>query len=71
MGQKSNVKDAIVDLVKAVKPVFKKYTRHTREEAWKDLTNKKGEQEMKKILVNPDRPINTFQKLTFKEWLYS
>lgn len=66
--QKSTTQDAVVDFVKALRPVFKKYTRHTRTKAWEDLTSKKGDQQMKKILVDPDRPA-LLKQLAFKEWL--
>ena len=68
--QKSTTQDAIVDFMKALRPVFKKYTRHTREKAWDDLTSKRGEKEVQKILANPDRPLNTFKQLAFKEWMF-
>jgi hypothetical protein len=73
----TNVKDAIVDIAKSLETVFKKYSKNTREKAWDKLTSKDGEKEIKKILVDPSRPINTFQKLAtqkdesinFKDWL--
>jgi hypothetical protein len=68
MSQHNSIRDAIIDMVKALKPVLKKNTRHAREEAWKKLTDKKGQEQMKKILNDPDRPINTFSTLAFKEW---
>lgn len=68
MSQHNSIRDAIIDMVKALKPVLKKTTRHTREEAWKKLTDKKGQEQMKKILNDPDRPINTFSTLAFKEY---
>lgn len=68
MGQKNNLRDTIEDMVKALKPVFKKTTRYARTEAWEKLTSKKGQEQMKKILNDPDRPINTFAQLAFKEF---
>lgn len=65
----TNLKNAIVDLAKALESVFKKYSRSTRDKAWERLTSKKGEAEVKKILVDPKRQINTFQKLAFSEWV--
>jgi hypothetical protein len=73
----TNVKDAIVDMAKGLSSVFKKYTKNTREKAWKKLTSKDGEKEIKKILVDPSRQVNTFQKLAtqkdesckFSNWL--
>lgn len=63
MDNKTNLKNAIVDLAKSLESVFKKYSRQTRTKAWNKITSKEGEKEIKKILNDPDRPINTFQKL--------
>lgn len=68
----TNLKDAIVDLAKGLEAVFRKYSRGTREKAWERLTSKKGEAEVKKIILDPKRQINTFQKLateSFSEWV--
>lgn len=68
----TNLKDAIVDIAKGLESVFRKYSRITRKKAWEKITSKKGEKEIEKILVNPQRQINTFQKLateSFSEWL--
>jgi len=59
----TNIKDAVVDIAKSLEGVFKKYTKNTREKAWKKITSKDGEKEIKKIIVDPNRTINTFQKL--------
>lgn len=77
MDKKTNTKDAIVDIAKSLETVFKKYTKSTRERAWEKITSKDGEKEIKKILNDPNRPINTFQKLAnqkdesrkFSNWL--
>lgn len=80
MEKNSNIKDAVVDIAKSLENVFKKYTKNTREKAWKKITSKDGEKEVKKIIVDPTRPINTFQKLAtqkdecfmpkkFSDWL--
>jgi len=76
MKKDTNIKDAIVDIAKGLESVFKKYTKNTREKAWKEITSKDGEKEINKILRDPTRPINTFQKLAkknenvnFKDWL--
>lgn len=63
MDNKTNLRNAIVDLAKSLESVFKKYSRQTRNKAWNKITSKEGEKEVKKILNDPDRPINTFQKL--------
>lgn len=71
---KTNLRNAIVDLAKSLENVFKKYSRQTRSKAWKKITSKEGEKEVQKILNDPDRPINTFQKLateSFKVWMES
>lgn len=62
-ANKTNLRNAIVDLAKSLESVFKKYSRQTRSKAWNRLTSKEGEREVRKILNDPDRPINTFQKL--------
>lgn len=68
-NKKTNIKDAIVDIAKSLESVFKKYSKSTREKAWDKITSKDGEKEIKKILINPSSPINTFQKLaTQKEY---
>jgi hypothetical protein len=73
----TNIKNAIVDIAKSLETVFKKYSKSTREKAWDKITSKDGEKEIKKIIVDPNRPINTFQKLAtqkdesckFSKWL--
>jgi hypothetical protein len=71
---KTNLRGAVVDIAKSLEAVFKKYSRQTRVKAWDKITSKEGEKEVKKILNDPTRQINTFQKLatkneSFKEWL--
>lgn len=66
---KSNPRDAVVDMASSLAGVFKKYSRQTREKAWKHLSGPAGHLEIEKLLLDPKRPLNTFQKLTFKEWL--
>lgn len=73
----TNLRKAIVDIAKELESVFKKYSRQTRTKAWEKITSKDGEKEIRKILNDPARPINTFQKLAtkneailgFKEWI--
>lgn len=64
----SNIKNAIVDFAGNLSKSFKKYTRNTREKAWNVITGKDGEKEVKKLLIDPDRSLNMFSKLNFKEW---
>lgn len=71
----SNVKKALQDIADALKGVFSKHTRPTREMAWDRVTSKKGLEEIDKIIRNPSKPINTITKLypehamKFKKWL--
>lgn len=68
----TNLKNAIVDLAKSLELVFRKYTKSTRTKAWEKITSKKGEEEVRKILVDPRRQVNTFNKLandSFSEWV--
>lgn len=65
----TSTRQAINDMAHELTGVFKKYTRSTRTLAWDRLTSKQGEVEIKKLLQDPNRPINTFSKLIFKEWL--
>lgn len=70
-GTQTNLKNAIVDLAKGLETVFKKYSRSTREKAWDRITGKEGEKEIKKILIDPHRQVNTFQKLANKNESFS
>ena len=68
----TNLKDAIVDIAKGLESVFRKYSRNTRKRAWERITSKRGEKEVEKILLDPSRQVNTFQKLaneSFSSWL--
>jgi len=61
--KKTNLRGAILDLAKNIQDVFKKYSRQTREKAWEKISTKNGEKEIKKIIIDPKRQINTFGKL--------
>lgn len=65
----SSIKSAIVDIASNLSKTFKKYTKNTRTRAWDVITNKDGEKEVKKLLIDPDRSLNMFSKLNFKEWI--
>lgn len=58
-----------MDIAKSLKDVFRKYSRDTRETAWKRISSSRGDAEVHKIIVNPNKDLNTFAKLVFKEWL--
>lgn len=62
-SNQTNLKNAIVEIAKSLESVFKKYSRQTRAKAWEKITSKEGEKEVKKILNDPSRQTNTFQKL--------
>lgn len=61
--RKSNLKDAVMALAKEIDSVFKKFTKQTRTRAWKKLTSKDGEKEIKRILDNPGRGLSPFARL--------
>jgi len=65
----TNIQKAIVDIAGNLEKSFRKFSKSTRDKAWDRLTSAEGEKEIKKILQNPNRQLNTFQKLAFKEWL--
>lgn len=65
----TNLQKAILDIASNLKKSFTKYSKNTRDKAWKRITSPEGEREIDKILLNPERQLNTFQKLAFKEWM--
>jgi len=68
-GVDTNRQKAIIDMASSLARVFRKYSRSNREKAWGELMKPDGQREMKKILQDPDRSLNGFPKLAFKEWL--
>lgn len=69
MSEKSNPRQAIMDMAAALKGVFKDYSRTARRRAWKSLISNKGKREIEKILTTTSRPLNPFRTLQFAEWL--
>lgn len=69
--QNANTMHAIVDMAHALAGSFKKYSISTRQKAWRSLSSSRGDKEVAKLIRNPNRPINTFQKLAFREWIES
>ena len=65
----SNSRQATIDLATALRNVFKTHTRNNRERAWNSITSTAGNEEINKLIVNPNRPLNKFATLSFKEWL--
>ncbi len=61
---------AITDIANALAAVFQKYTLPTRKSAWHKITSPVGEKEIKKIIKNPKRNIDTlFRPISLKEWI--
>ncbi len=70
MGQSTDARPAVSDIIYSLRNIFKKYTRSTRKSAWKAVTNAEGEKLVDKIITNPSVPIVGLPKLLhFKEWL--
>jgi len=67
--QDTYVKKAIVDIANTLADTFKKYSMNTRKKAWKDIISPKGRVQVDKLVRNPNRAINRFQILAFREWL--
>jgi len=67
--QDSSKKQAVVDIAKALRDVFKGYTRHARGDAWKKILEPDTKREIEKLVQDPYRPLNMFQRITFKEWI--
>jgi hypothetical protein len=49
----SNKNKAIIDLVDAIKGVFKKYDITTRKKIWNEITSLEGKELVDKIVKNP------------------
>jgi len=54
---------AVMDIAEKIQSVFKKYTLNTRKDAWKKLNTPKAKELFEKLLINPDRSLNTFRNL--------
>ena len=66
---KSDARKALVDMVMALRAVFKEYDRTARKHAWKSLQIGEGKRQIEELLNSPSRPLVGVQKwLTFKEW---
>ena len=66
-ASQTNTRHAMNDIAKALVTVFKKYTRTDRNKAWDKITSEQGLREMKKLLQDPNRPINMFAQISLKE----
>ena len=67
----TSVQNAIVDMAKALSVVYKRYAKPSRTKAWNKLTDTSGQKEMAKLLQDPNRSLNIFRQLQFREWLES
>lgn len=65
----TNIQKAVLDIAGSLEKSFRKFSKSTREKAWNRITSAEGEREVKKIIQDPNRQLNTFQKLAFKEWM--
>jgi len=65
-GDKRNAR---MEMITALRDVFKRYTRGSRAAAWKSLSSSSGKQEVAKVLNNTNRPLSRFRNLSFREWL--
>ena len=65
----SNPRQATIDLATALRNVFRNHTKNNREKAWNSITSSAGHKEIDKLIINPNRPLNGFNSLSFKEWL--
>lgn len=58
------------DIIQSIRSIFQRSSRGAREKAWERLFSTKGKEEIKTLVVNPNRGMNQFRGLiTFKEWL--
>lgn len=65
---------AIEDMANALRDVFKQYTLQTRRSAFDKLMSRKGQEELRKLLMTPKRSLNTVRTLwseakEFSTWL--
>jgi hypothetical protein len=66
----SDSRQVTKSILAAMQTVFKNSTRGARERAWNKFTTERGKAEVRKLINNPERPLNHFEDfLTFREWL--
>lgn len=69
--QDTSIRNAVMDIAKSLRDVFKQHPVHTREMAWERISSKKGDEQVQKLIRNPNRQLNTFNNIAFKEWFES
>jgi hypothetical protein len=57
MGQKSDCRPAVAEILKFLKRLFQDYTRTARQRAWDSILSKKTEKEIEKIINYPKTPL--------------
>ncbi len=58
---------AVVDLADAIRKVFARYSRATRDRAWRKITSQRGMREINNLLRTPGRSLNRFRSLTTEQ----
>lgn len=68
MTSNSDARKTLKELVDNIKRIFQKHSRSARSEAWSALTTQEGEKEIKKLIQDPNRVVNSTSKwLNFKD----
>lgn len=60
---KSSQKEAIIEIVSSLRDVFKEFSLHAREKAWKKLTSENGLKKIETLLKNPNHSLSIFRSL--------
>jgi len=66
---KTNPRQAVQDMAKALKEVFKKYSLKSRRDAWEKISKGKGKKEIEVLILHPDKPTTRLNGLSFYEWV--
>lgn len=68
-GSSNSTQKAIMAMAKSLSIVFKGFNRQTRQRAVKQLTKPDGRRALDQLAQNPNRPLNQFPKLAFRDWV--
>ncbi len=71
MATQNNPRRAVLALAKAIRDVFKGLSIQVRRKAWSAITSPQGDKEIRKLIITPNRTLNRFQRLSFREWMDS
>ena len=70
MSSKNNsTQKAIMAIARSLSNVFKDFNRQTRERAIEQLGKPDGKKALRQLAQNPNRPLNQFPKLAFRDWV--